>query len=91
MFINTIFSFLFFRFLLQDFNCDKLQKLFGFYGDVHRVKILYTKPDNALIQFNNPTGAYPISLQFLFSSSFPFPFSLLLSHSLSFFSQSFGN
>ncbi|XP_020631605.1 polypyrimidine tract-binding protein 1-like [Orbicella faveolata] len=33
-------------------NCDMLFTLFGVYGDVVRVKILFNKKDTALIQFN---------------------------------------
>ena len=39
-------------------NVDFLFRLFGVYGDVLRVKILYNKPDTALIMFSNPLGAY---------------------------------
>jgi hypothetical protein len=35
-------------------NPDILFKLFGVYGDVNRVKILYNKPDTALVQFATP-------------------------------------
>ena len=38
-------------------NVDLLFRLFGVYGDVLRVKILYNKPDTALIMFSNPLGA----------------------------------
>ncbi|KAM7447078.1 Polypyrimidine tract-binding protein 1 [Porites harrisoni] len=34
-------------------NCDMLFTLFGVYGDVVRVKILFNKKDTALIQFND--------------------------------------
>lgn len=37
---------------------DKLFILFGVYGDVMRVKILYQKRDTALIQFANPQQAH---------------------------------
>jgi len=37
---------------------DNLFKLFGVYGDVLRVKILFKKRDTALIQFANPQGAH---------------------------------
>eukprot|EP01114_Cavostelium_apophysatum_P000942 TRINITY_DN1081_c0_g1_i1.p1 TRINITY_DN1081_c0_g1~~TRINITY_DN1081_c0_g1_i1.p1 ORF type:complete len:542 (+),score=117.86 TRINITY_DN1081_c0_g1_i1:243-1868(+) len=35
---------------------DVLFTLFGVYGDVTRVKILYSHPDQALIQFTSPQG-----------------------------------
>jgi len=38
-------------------DCDKLFTLFGVYGDVLRVKILFTKRDTALIQFATPQQA----------------------------------
>jgi hnRNP-L/PTB/hephaestus splicing factor len=38
-------------------DCDKLFTLFGVYGDVLRVKILYNKRDTALIQFATPQQA----------------------------------
>lgn len=38
-------------------NCDMLFTLFGVYGDVVRVKILFNKKDTALIQFNYPQQA----------------------------------
>lgn len=34
----------------EQISCDDLFILFGHYGDVHRVKILYNKKDSALIQ-----------------------------------------
>ncbi|KAL6058089.1 Polypyrimidine tract-binding protein 2 [Balamuthia mandrillaris] len=36
---------------------DHIFTLFGVYGDVLRVKILYNKPDTALVQFASPHGA----------------------------------
>jgi len=36
---------------------DKLFILFGVYGDVHRVKILYNKRDTAMVQFATAQGA----------------------------------
>lgn len=36
---------------------DSLFTLFGVYGDVLRVKILYNKKDNALIQYSEPQQA----------------------------------
>ncbi|KAK2157505.1 hypothetical protein LSH36_190g05025 [Paralvinella palmiformis] len=36
---------------------DALFTLFGVYGDVIRVKIMFNKKDNALVQFNDPTQA----------------------------------
>ncbi|MCP9263986.1 Polypyrimidine tract-binding protein 2 [Dirofilaria immitis] len=36
---------------------DALFTLFGVYGDVHRVKILFNKKDNALIQYAEPQQA----------------------------------
>ncbi|XP_067928529.1 polypyrimidine tract-binding protein 2-like isoform X3 [Watersipora subatra] len=36
---------------------DDLFTLFGVYGDVIRVKILYNKKDNALLQYSEPTQA----------------------------------
>ncbi|KAL8625612.1 hypothetical protein ACOMHN_043887 [Nucella lapillus] len=38
-------------------STDALFNLFGVYGDVHRVKILFNKKDNALIQFADPQQA----------------------------------
>jgi len=38
-------------------NCDMLFTLFGVYGDVVRVKILFNKKDTALIQFNDAVQA----------------------------------
>merc|ERR1711957_885858 len=38
-------------------NTDVLFTLFGVYGDVMRVKILYNKRDTAMIQFNTPLQA----------------------------------
>merc|ERR1719187_2496997 len=35
----------------KEINCDDLFILFGHYGDVQRVKILFNKKDTALIQF----------------------------------------
>jgi polypyrimidine tract-binding protein 2 len=40
-----------------EIDCDKLFILFGVYGDVQRVKILYNKKDTALIQLANPHQA----------------------------------
>lgn len=37
--------------------CDLLAVLAGVYGDVHRVKILFNKKDNALIQMAEPSQA----------------------------------
>jgi len=45
-------------------DCDKLFTLFGVYGDVIRVKILYTKRDTAMIQFASPQQAQ-IAQQYL--------------------------
>jgi polypyrimidine tract-binding protein 3 len=44
--------------LVSNLNADvvtpaDLQVLFGVYGDVHRVKILFNKKDTALVQFAN--------------------------------------
>lgn len=41
----------------EDINCDDLFILFGHYGDVQRVKILYNKKDTALIQFTDANQA----------------------------------
>lgn len=41
----------------EDINCDDLFILFGHYGDVQRVKILYNKKDTALIQFSDANQA----------------------------------
>lgn len=41
----------------EDINCDDLFVLFGHYGDVQRVKILYNKKDTALIQFSDAAQA----------------------------------
>jgi polypyrimidine tract-binding protein 1 len=38
-------------------NPDQLFTLFGVYGDVQRVKILFNKKDNALIQYSEPQQA----------------------------------
>lgn len=38
-------------------SCDALFTLFGVYGDVTRVKILFNKKDSALINFANPQQA----------------------------------
>jgi polypyrimidine tract-binding protein 1 len=43
-------------------SCDMLFTLFGAYGDVQRVKILYNKRDTALIQFISPQSAYLAAL-----------------------------
>lgn len=40
-----------------EINCDDLFILFGHYGDVLRVKILFNKKDTALIQFTETTQA----------------------------------
>merc|ERR1719187_765040 len=37
----------------KEINCDDLFILFGHYGDVQRVKILFNKKDTALIQFTD--------------------------------------
>eukprot|EP00002_Diphylleia_rotans_P032516 TRINITY_DN6839_c0_g1_i1.p1 TRINITY_DN6839_c0_g1~~TRINITY_DN6839_c0_g1_i1.p1 ORF type:complete len:262 (+),score=46.20 TRINITY_DN6839_c0_g1_i1:821-1606(+) len=36
---------------------DHLFRLFGYYGNVNRVKILFNKKENALVQFSSPQGA----------------------------------
>ncbi len=36
---------------------DRICNLFGFYGDVHRVKILHNKKDCALVQMAKPHQA----------------------------------
>jgi len=41
----------------KEANPDALFTLFGVYGDVQRVKILYNKKDNALIQFSDGNQA----------------------------------
>lgn len=41
----------------EKINCDMLFTLFGVYGDVVRVKILFNKKDTALIQFNHAQQA----------------------------------
>jgi len=41
----------------DEINCDDLFILFGHYGDVLRVKILFNKKDTALIQFTDATQA----------------------------------
>lgn len=41
----------------DDITCDDLFILFGHYGDVLRVKILFNKKDTALIQFTDATQA----------------------------------
>lgn len=38
-------------------TCDHLFTLFGVYGDVTRVKILWNKKETAMIQFSTPAGA----------------------------------
>lgn len=43
---------------------DQLFTLFGVYGDVLRVKILYNKRDTALIQYAHPQQAYLASLHY---------------------------
>jgi hypothetical protein len=43
-------------------NCEKLFMLFGVYGDVIRVKILYNKRDTALVQFASPQQAHLATL-----------------------------
>jgi len=43
-------------------TCDMLFTLFGVYGDVIRVKILYNKRDTALVQYMSPQSAYLASL-----------------------------
>jgi RNA recognition motif-containing protein len=41
----------------ENITTDTLFSLFGVYGDVTRVKILYNKRDTAMIQFNTPQQA----------------------------------
>ncbi|CAH1774322.1 unnamed protein product [Owenia fusiformis] len=41
----------------QKVTPDALFTLFGVYGDVHRVKIMFNKKDNALVQFADPNQA----------------------------------
>jgi len=41
----------------SEIKCEDLFILFGHYGDVNRVKILYNKKDTALIQFADPSQA----------------------------------
>lgn len=41
----------------EDTSCDDLFILFGHYGDVQRVKILFNKKDTALIQFSDSPQA----------------------------------
>ncbi|XP_057299760.1 polypyrimidine tract-binding protein 1-like [Hydractinia symbiolongicarpus] len=41
----------------EEITCDDLFILFGHYGDVQRVKILFNKKDTALIQFADPSQA----------------------------------
>lgn len=41
----------------EEINCDDLFILFGHYGDVLRVKILFNKKDTALIQFTDAAQA----------------------------------
>jgi hnRNP-L/PTB/hephaestus splicing factor len=43
-------------------TCDVLFTLFGVYGDVQRVKVLYQKRDTALIQYVSPQSAYLAAL-----------------------------
>ena len=43
-------------------TCDVLFTLFGVYGDVQRVKILYNKRDTALVQYVSPQSAYLAAL-----------------------------
>lgn len=52
------------RVMEQRITPDMLFALFGMYGDVMRVKILHSKPDNAFIQFAHPQQWYfePFSL-----------------------------
>jgi hypothetical protein len=38
-------------------ECDHLFTLFGVYGDVQRVKILFNKKDTALVQMSEPQQA----------------------------------
>ena len=38
-------------------NPDSLSNLFGYYGDVHRIKMLRNKPDCALVQMAKPHQA----------------------------------
>jgi hnRNP-L/PTB/hephaestus splicing factor len=42
---------------VPNFTCDQLFSLFGVYGNVERVKILYGKRDTALVQYTNAIGA----------------------------------
>ena len=50
-------------------ECDHLFILFGVYGDVQRVKILFNKKDTALIQMSEPQQALLVKLKldYLFS------------------------
>jgi len=42
----------------EKITCDKLFTLFGVYGDVVRVKILFNKRDTAMVQFARGEGAH---------------------------------
>lgn len=44
--------------LPEKVSCDVLFTLFGVYGDVIRVKILYNKRDTAMVQYATPHQAY---------------------------------
>lgn len=44
--------------LNENTTCDALFMLFGVYGDVNKVKILYNKRDTAMVQFNTSQQAY---------------------------------
>lgn len=46
----------------EKISCDKLFMLFGVYGDVIRVKILFNKRDTALVQFASPQQAHLASM-----------------------------
>ena len=55
-------------------ECDNLFILFGVYGDVQRVKILFNKKDTALIQMSEPQQALLVSffsISSVNSSGFP--------------------
>lgn len=41
----------------EEIKCDHLFVLFGVYGDVQRVKILFNKKDSALVQMNDAEQA----------------------------------
>lgn len=46
-------------------NCDHLFVLFGVYGDVQRVKILFNKKDSALVQMNDTEQASLVSISLM--------------------------